>query len=77
MEDLWLDDPDKSRRGSRKNNRMLSAGGRRRGGGALNRIEKVGSFLFPFTSSPGLVAQLSKCEITLCIGNTLVLKLLF
>ena len=46
MEDLWLCDPDKSRRCSRKNNRMLSAGGRRRGGGALNRIERLVLFYF-------------------------------
>ena len=32
-------------------------------------------FLGSFYCSPSLVAQLSKSEITLCIGNTHVLKL--
>ena len=54
---------------------MLAAGVTRRRRKCLHRIKGWWFFLVSFYCSPGVVARLSKCEITLCIGNTHVLKL--
>ena len=69
--DPWLDD----RRGRRRKNSMLAAGVTRKRRRYLYQIKGWWFVLFSFYCSLGVVARLSKCEITLCIGNTHVLKL--
>ena len=54
---------------------MLAAGVTRKRRRYLYQIKGWWFVLFSFYCSPGVVARLSKCEITLCIGNTHVLKL--
>ena len=73
-EDPWLDD--KAVRDSRKKNHIHAPDDDKDKEVPETGFKKVGSFLFPFTNSLGLAAQYRKCKITLCIGNTHVLKLL-
>ena len=75
LKDPWLDDPKKSRGGRRRKKSMLAAGVTRKRRRCLYQIKGWWFFFVSFYFSPGVVAQLSKCEITLCIGNTHVLKL--
>ena len=56
-------------------NYLLAAGVQQGRGGALYRTKGWWFFLVFFYCSPGLVAWLSKCEITLSIGNKRALKL--
>ena len=68
-DDAWHDDSKKSRHGSRKKIHLLVSGVGRRGGGTLDWIEMLVLFWYPLKSSPGLVAWLGKCEITLYISR--------
>ena len=54
---------------------MLAAGVTRKRRRCLYRMKGWWFVLVSFYCFPGVVARLNKCEITLCIGNTHVLKL--